>query len=180
MPFRQETTSSCDSQCIKSILSSRDIAKRTQISKQAKIGLVSAGTVTIALLVLILIYWRRRIYRTRQLSPPKAGRSHGADHWSYPTNAAELGSVQLYELDSNRYANLHDIWAPTIIEREILEDRGNLRAERRIENGNADDTVPGTDSVSPRSIGEAPRTDMVNSCEVAGCRLRFESLGDYR
>jgi len=86
----------CDAQCYISILWPRDIADRAQLSKQAKIGLISAGAVTFLLLVLILACC---VLRCRRLGRRSANRQSVKDRddvelysyqWNYLEGLSEL------------------------------------------------------------------------------------------
>jgi len=74
------TQQSCNSLCTRAIPWTRDISNNIRLSNKAKIGLISAGAVTFALLVLILIYfllktrWRCCISLSRPQPKPQVER----------------------------------------------------------------------------------------------------------
>jgi hypothetical protein len=108
MTFFQETTPHCDAQCPISILWPRDIADRAQLSKQAKIGLISAGAVTFLLLVLILAccVLRRRLAYPQSVYDRDDVELSSSHQWVYlegrlaPAELAEspAWSTQVHEL----------------------------------------------------------------------------------
>lgn len=171
--FYQKTTLSCEASCTKSFLWLKDIANSTQLSKQAKIGLISAGTVTLTLSLVAYLTFRRN--RASREGTPLSARRFSKT----PSSSSSYDSPQPIQLPSI-YANSRDLWAPSIYEREILENYPNSGRRTRVENQNIVNMEHGTDPLPPSSIVEVPITNIPICCKVAGCLGTFVSRSDYK